>query len=147
MPPAITKFLGKYWHTLLAVVALLVVIYLIYRAGKNAGSGNTVVVDDSGNIVNPTAAQTEQANTIATRIHTDLNGGPFGYDPFGTLGRDAEAYDVFAAMSDTMFRLVYQRYKDTFGSSIIADIRAESSISGATTVNLILDKANRLNLA
>jgi len=138
----VKEFLSKYWHTLLAVVALLVVIYLIYWAGKKAGSGNPVVTDDQGNIVNPTPEQTATANTLATRIHEDLD----GYDFFGTLGRDVDAYTLFSGLSDTMFTYVYQRYKAMFGSSIIADIREESSISGATIVDLIIDRANRLNL-
>lgn len=143
----VNELLGKYWHTLLALGVLALVIYLIYYYGKKAGSGNPVVVSDQGTILNPTQAQTDLANSIATRIHDDLNSGLFGLDPFGTLGRDAAAYDAFAAMSDTMFAYTYARYRALFGSSIIGDIKAESSISGATTVNLIEDKANRLNLS
>lgn len=142
----VKMFLGKYWHTLLALVIVAIVLYLVYRAGKKTG-GNVTITDDLGNILNPTAEQTASANSIATRIHDDLNSGTlFGYNVWGTLGRDTEAYNALATASDTMFSYIYNRYRALFSSSLIADIKAESSIEGATTVNLILDKANRLQL-
>lgn len=142
----VKAFLAKYWHTILALIIVAVVLYMVYRAGKKTGA-NVTVTDDTGNILNPTAEQTATANTIATRIHDDLNSGTvFGYNFFGTIGRDSEAYEILAQSSDSMFSYIYNRYRALFTTSLIADIKAESSISDATVVELILSRANRLQL-
>jgi hypothetical protein len=148
--PAIAK---QYGPLFIGVAILAFVIWLIYYAGKKQGTGNVTVTDDQGNIVNPTPAQQQQANTIATRIHTDLNSGWLGgYNIWGNIGRDTQAYQEFAGMSDAMFSFTAQTYKTLFGSSIIADITAETSLPNDNTLGtktpkyLILEKANRLNI-
>lgn len=149
----VKQFFVNNWPALLSVLALLVVVYLIYYAGKKTGTGNTTVVDDQGNIVAPTAAQTAQAENIATRIRTDLNSGTFfGYNVWGNVGRDTAAYAEFANMSDSLFAFTAQTYRTKYGTSIIADIRDESSLPtggiGASTSpkDLILQKADRLQI-
>lgn len=146
-------FLANNWHTLLAVIALVVVVYLIYRSGKKAGSGNYTVIDDQGHITAPTAEQTQIALSIATRIHDDLSSGyAFGFNFFSSIGRDTDAYTIFAGMSDAMFAYTAQVYHDHFGTSIISDIKDESSLatggigSSQSPKDLILEKANRLNI-
>lgn len=147
------KFFATNWKWIAALVVIIVIIVAIYYFGKGKGSGNATVVDDSGNPISFTSAQKAEANEIASRIHEDLNSGWLaGYNILGNIGRDDEAYLRFAQMSDTMFALTYQRYKETFGSSIIADIRDESSLptggigAAQSPKDLILDKADRLNL-
>ena len=125
------------------VIIIVIIIYYWWQARNN----NTVVIkDDSGNVITPTAAQQQQATALADRIHNDLNSGVLGFNMFGIIGRDLDAYDQLAQASDTDFALTAQTYKSKYGSSLIADIRAESSIAGGTAVNLIEAKATRLNM-
>lgn len=150
----IKTFFSTNWQTLLAVLLLVLVVYLIYRSGKTAGTNNVSVVDDQGNPVNATPAQQAEAAQIAKRIYDDLNSGAIaGYNFFSSLGRDTEAYELFANMSDTMFAFTAQFYRAVYNSSIIEDIRNESSLatggigSSQSPKDIILAKAQRLNLA
>lgn len=150
---AIKTFFANNWTSLLAVLLLLVVVYLIYKAGQKKGSGNYTVIDDQGTVVAPTAAQTQLAETVATRIHNDINSGWVGgFNLLGSIGRDDEAYIQFANMSDTMFAYTATTYARLFTRSIITDIRDESSLptggigSSTTPKDQILAKAERLNI-
>lgn len=153
----IKAFFANNWHSLLAVGILALVVYVIYRSGKKAGSGNYQVINDQGNIVTPTAEQQQTALNVATRIHDDLNSGSFfGLNFFsGTefglnnVTRDLSAYQEFATMGDALFAYTAQVYKHNYGTSIFADITAENSLSDGegTPKYLILKKANTLNLS
>lgn len=143
----------NYWPALLSVLLLAVVVYIIYRAGKKDGTGNYTVVDDQGNIVNPTPVQNQTAESIATRIHTDLNSGVFfGYNVLGSVGRDDEAYAILANMSDSLFALTADAYHRLYVTSLVADIKAETSLptggigTSSTPKDQILAKAARLNI-
>jgi len=150
---ALKTFFANNYTSLLAVLLLLVVVYLIYKAGQKKGSNNYTVIDDQGTIVTPSPVQTQLAETVATRIHNDLNSGWLGgYNVLGSIGRDDEAYIQFANMSDTMFAYTAATYGRLFARSIITDIRDESSLptggigSSTTPKDQILAKAQRLNI-
>ena len=150
----IQNFLSKHGLIIFAILALLIVLYLIYAAGKKAGSGNPVVVDDNGAIVSPSPEQKAQATAIATRIHNDLDSGLLaGYNFFSAFSRDTEAYTILSTMSDSMFAFTVTTYHTLFNTSLLADITAESSLatggvgSSQSPKDIILLKATRLNLS
>jgi hypothetical protein len=126
------------------VVVILIVVYLLW----NKSSASPVkVVDDQGKPVSFTDDQRATASALADRIHEDINSGwLFGENFWGNLGRDSEAYDELIKLSDTMFALTCETYRKKYSSSLISDLRAETSL-GTETRDLILSRADRLKIA
>ncbi len=139
-------YLKAHYKQGIAIIIVVLILYGLYQWWKQR---NTVtVVDDNGNPVTITPTQTAQANALAERLQSDLNSGTlFGYNVFGMIGRDLDAYALLAQSSDTIFALTVAAYKSKYQRSLIADIAGESSIAGGTHVNDILAVAQRLNLS
>lgn len=146
-------FFSKYWMVILAIIVLIVALIAVFYSGKKSGSNNVKVVDDTGKEVKFSEQQKAEAGSIARRIYVDLRSGwLFGLN-FSSILRDNEAYKALVNMSDTMFALTAQTYRSVYNSSMIADIRAESSLAtggvggSESPKDIILRKAERLNIA
>ena len=138
----------KYKKQLITAVVVVIVLLVIWYWWSKKSASTIKVVDDNGHAVSFTPEQTAQAKAIAKRVYDDLNSGwLFGNNFFGTVTRDDEAYKTLAQMSDSMFALTIQTYNTDFKSSLITDLRAESSLGGRDYTAAILDKATRLNIA
>lgn len=138
----------KYKKQIIIVVVVLIVAIVAYLLYKKVNSTTIKVVDDNGHAVSFTAEQTAQAKAIAKRVHDDLNSGwLFGFNVLGAITRDDEAYNTLAQMSDSLFALTVQTYKNDYQSSLITDLRGEESLSGRDYTTAILEKATRLNIA
>ena len=144
----VTQFIkAKYQWIIAGILLLLLVMGLLYW-WKKKDETTVKIVDDNGNPINVSEEQLQTATALATRIYDDLNSGwMFGYNAFGIVGRNLEAYQQLAQSSDNIFTLTYQAYKNKYNSSLIGDIRNESSLAGGTHVNDILAVAARLNLS
>lgn len=126
--------------------AIVVVVVIVYYVWKGITNKQVSVVDDRGNTVSFTPTEQAQAISLATRIYNDINSGwLFGHNFWGNLGRDEAAYDEMIKLSNAMFALVCKTYQETYKSSLIADLRAESSL-GTNTRKLILGRAEALNI-
>jgi len=139
--------LKPYTKQIAIAIVVVVVVVIVYLLWKKSSDSTIKVVDDRGNAVTITAAERQQAKEIATRIYNDIDSGwVFGYNFWGNIGRDEAAYDEMMNLSDTLFSLVCQIYKEDHGTSLIADLRDETSL-GTQTRELILKRAERLNIA
>ncbi len=140
------EFIEKYWKYILAVIIVMIIIAVVYIWWGKKEENTIRVVDDRGNPVDFTAEERNTATAIAGRIHDDLNSGWFfGMNIWGVVGRDDEAYTTLATMSDAMFSLTCQIYQEKYKTSLITDLRAESSI-GQQYKDLILQKADKLKI-
>jgi hypothetical protein len=140
-------FVKKYW-VWITVAVVAVVLIIVFSVAWKKNKQQIAITDANGNPVNFTAAQTAEATELAKRLHDDLNSGFFfGYNIWGNIGRDADAYWAFSALSDSMFAYVCQIYQKEYNRSLIADIRSESSLPTDTYVKVILAKADKLNIA
>ena len=144
----------KYKSPLLVALVVLIVVIVVRMFWKRAGNNTVKVVDDNGHEVSFTAEQRSQAKSIAERINKDLNSGwLFGANfltgnEFGINNgtRDDEAYTALAQMSDSLFALTVQTYMDVYKSSLITDLRNESSLDTHEYKATILAKADRLKI-
>lgn len=142
------EFLKKYWLYIVGLVIIIIVLLVVYYTGRKSTNGNIVIKDDSGNPVTLPDTDKAQAVSIAARIYNDINSGwLFGQNIWGNLGRDSDAYQQLAAMSDTEFAYTCQVYFDTYKKSLVADFRGETSLPGGGYYQTILDKASRLNIS
>jgi hypothetical protein len=128
----ITAFFTKNWHTLAAVVVLAIVVYLIYRAGKNATPS---IISDTG--TGPTQADIDKSNALAQRLKDDIDGLNFGHDD--------TIYNELIQSSNVVFALTLAKYKALTGASFIGDLNGEY-FYGWDVIDNIIAKANQLNL-
>lgn len=143
---AVVNFIKTYWVAIAIAVAVVILFVVFSSAWKN-NKNSISVTDANGNPVTFTDAQQQEAKALAQRIYADLSSGwMFGYNLWGNIGRDSDAYWKLAAMSDAMFTLTAQHYQQLYNSSMIADLRAEGSLPGDTYMKTILAKAEKLNL-
>ena len=142
----VTAFIKGNYKTAIILVVVVVVIYLLFTWWKAKDAATVKILNPDGTAFVPTAEQTNTATGIATRIYTDLNSGWFfGKNIWGVFGRDDEAYLTLAGMSTAMFALTVGKYNEKYKRSLIADLRAESSI-GQQYKDIILQKAEALKL-
>lgn len=140
-------FVKKYW-VWIAVAVSVAVLFILFSVAWKKNKQQIEVTDANGNPVSFTAAQTQEATALAKRLNDDLNSGLiFGYNIWGNFGRDADAYWALAALSDAMFAYVCKIYQTNYNSSLIADIRNESSLPADTYKEVILAKADKLKIA
>ena len=130
----VKAFFINNWHILAAVVLLVIVIYLIYRAGKKAGAGPTVI-SDTGAI---TQADRDKANSLAVRLKDDLGGL--------NVGHDDAIYLELAQTSNTVFSLTFGAYRTLSGNSLTADINSDYWY-GWDVIDVIINRATDLNLS
>lgn len=142
------EFFKKYAVWIIATVVVIILFAVFYYIGKQKGGGYTVV-DDSGNPVNLTDQQKQEASALSKEIYDDLNSGlVFGMNFFSSIGRNTACYQKLASLSDTMFQATCGAYYDAYKTSLIADLRAESSLpQGEGYMAVIYEKANRLKIA
>lgn len=132
---ALKIFFAKYWHALLALLLLIVVLYLVYRAGKKTGAVPTIVSDTG---TGPTQADMDKSNSLAQRLKDDLAGWNYA-------GHDDSIYNELIQSSNVVFALTLGKYKQLTGTGLIADINSDS-FYGWDVIDNIIAKANQLNL-
>ena len=140
------KFLQKYWKQILATVIVITVLVLAYVFGRKSGSNNVTVVDDSGNVVQVSAADIQTATALAMKLKDDI----YGWNAFG---HDDAIYKELAQQSNTVFALVFTKYKELAGSGLIADINGEyygtnmSQWGEWEVLSIIKNRATQLGLS
>lgn len=137
----------KYKTQIIVAVIVIVVVIVVLLIWKKKEGNPVKVVDDNGHAVTFTNEQKAQALGIADRIYKDLNSGWLFGSNIWSIGRDDEAYNTLAQMSDSMFSLTYGTYRDKYNSSLITDLRAEASLDGRDYTEIILLKAEKLSLS
>lgn len=130
----VTAFFTNNWHSLLAVLLLLVVLYLVYRAGKKDALTPTILSDTGSGV---TQADMDKANALAQRLKDDLAGVNFGHDD--------TIYNELIQASNVVFALTLGKYKQLTGTSLIADLNSDY-FYGWDVIDNIIAKANNLNL-
>lgn len=130
----VTAFFKNNWGIILTVLLLVVVVYLIYAAGKKSGL-SPQIISDTGAV---TQADKDKANALAERLKNDLSGVNFGHDD--------TIYNELIQSSNVVFALTFAKYREITGNSLTADINSDY-FYGWDVIENIIAKANQLNLA
>lgn len=129
-------------HIFIALAIALVIILVIYFAGKKAGSTKIEQVplpdDNTGQL---SQDQLKQVRELSRKLHDDMD----GLNLFGM--RNTEIYNQFTALSDTMFVAVYNDFNTLYAGEDNGTLRAWiDNETGIPSSNIIIDRMNRLNL-
>jgi hypothetical protein len=127
-------------------ITVVIAIYFVWAWWRKKDVNTNRIVDDRGRPVQFSQAEHSQAIALAERVYRDLNSGVlWGFNVWGTIGRDTQVYENIAIQSDAMFALTVEKYREKYKTSMVADIIAESSLDSRWK-EPVVNKANRLNI-
>lgn len=133
----------KFWFWAAIVTAIIVVIYTIYKYGKNAGLKTNAPEIPGDSKTNPlTEAELAIIRDLTTRLKDDISGF------ISAMWRDSEAYYSLEKSTDRIFIGVANLYKYETGSSLFSDLQNEFSPNPnlIDSTKRIIQRSKNLNL-
>jgi preprotein translocase subunit SecF len=129
-------FFSKYWKWIVAVVAVLVVIALVWHFWSKKADAEVVIKDDQGNNVTVSEEDKAKAKSLAAQLYNEIDGITFNFND--------DVLMELAQQSNTVFALTFSEYEKAYDSSLLDDLQSEWLFGDV--IDVVLNRASELNL-